>query len=288
MSSKCPSDTIRQRRKGTKLRASSKEGIAATGLASGLLLAALLARPVAVSADVPVFDRPQPAIFQDSELRSDGEHQYANLLQVQEALSLIDQDDAFLHRARHVLDVLVGQVAGIAPKFRTATWEVHVTRSPDVDGLSMSGGKLLIGETFASSYELTDPELAMVLAHEMAHVLADHVGETFAAAYAVAYTMLPRRPFPTLAALRGTLEADQGVKIRLGSLWRMQELEADSLGFLLAMRAGYRAEDLLGFFEKLAQRDAGNEQGLAPTHPSGATRLLHARAIKVLVEAKLL
>jgi Zn-dependent protease with chaperone function len=260
----------------------------ATRLASGLLLAALLVRSVTVSADVPVFDRPQPAIFQDAELRSDGERRYANLLQTQEALGLIDQDGVLLHRARNVLNVLVGQVATLAPMFRSAMWEVHVTRSPDVDGLSMSGGKLLIGEAFVGRYELTEPELAMVLAHEMAHVLADHVGETFAAAYAVAYKMLPRQPFPSLVAVRGTLEADQSVKIQLGSLWRMQELEADSLGLLLAIRAGYRAEDLLGFFEKLARLDAGGEQDFAPTHPSAATRLLHVRAIKVLVEAKLL
>jgi predicted Zn-dependent protease len=270
------------------LRTSSGTGIAGAGLASGLVLAALLARSAAVNADVPVFDRPQPAIFQVADVRLDGERHYARLVQMQRTLGLIDQDDLLLRRVRHVLDILVGQVAAVAPQFPAATWDVHVTRSPDVDGVSMSGGKLLVGEAFARGYDLSDPELAMVLAHEMAHVLADHFGETFAEAYAAAYTMLPRRPFPSLVAVRGTLEADPMVRIRLGPLWRMQELEADSLGFLLATRAGYRAEELLGFFEKLARLEAGAKRDFASTHPDGATRLLHARAIKVLVEANLL
>ena len=178
----------------------------------------------------------------------------------------------------------------MAPDFPDVRWEVHVTRAADVDGIAMGGGKLLIGERFIEDYRLTDGELAMVVAHEVAHVLGNHVGETYSEAYSVAYRMLPKQPFRSLDAVRGTLETDYRIRSGLGMLARMQELEADALGYVLAVRAGYRGTELLGFFAKIAAADDERPRASfgADTHPGGATRLLHARAVKLLVEAGLL
>jgi predicted Zn-dependent protease len=251
-----------------------------------IAMLALLLAPLA-RAEVPLFDRPQAATFNAAEVYRDGDLRYARLLRQLRSANLIERDDGLDRRVQRLFDGLVRHVADVAPDARALHWEVHVTRAADIDGMSMGSGKILVGRNFIESFALDDAGLAMVLAHEMAHVLANHAAETYSAAYDLAYTMLPRRPFATVDAVRGTLDADYSVRSRLGFLSRMQELEADSLGYVLAVRAGYRGADLLRFFDELAARDDARSPTPA-SHPDGATRRLYARAMKLLVDAGLI
>jgi predicted Zn-dependent protease len=71
----------------------------------------------------------------------------------------------------------------------------------------------------------------------------------------------------------------------MGPLARMQELEADALGLLLAIRSGYPPTELVGFYQKLADQDdvAGVSQTVS--HPMGAVRLHYAKAVVQLIDA---
>jgi predicted Zn-dependent protease len=132
---------------------------------------------------------------------------------------------------------------------------------------------------------LSDSELAMVLAHEMAHVLGHHHNEALSNAFILAFRHLPKTPVPFVALAVSAVQANPGILVAMQPLARMQELEADALGLLLASRAGYPIDELVGFYRKLAsQTDAG---GIAETtsHPSGAARLHHANAMSTVIDA---
>jgi predicted Zn-dependent protease len=81
------------------------------------------------------------------------------------------------------------------------------------------------------------------------------------------------------------MQANPGLVLGMGPLTRMQELEADALGLLLASRAGYPTAELVRFFEKLADKDGAAGVSESSTHPSGAIRLLYAKAVSQLIGA---
>jgi predicted Zn-dependent protease len=130
-----------------------------------------------------------------------------------------------------------------------------VTSDPAVAAFCMAGGKILVGSEFVKSLDLSDGELAMLLAHEMAHALADH-----------------RRP-----VARRDMDIDPAEEVRLARMAMEQEVEADGIGMRLAHRAGWPAASLVGFFEKLAvHRGAGS---FSSSHPPSDARIAAAREV---------
>jgi len=81
---------------------------------------------------------------------------------------------------------------------------------------------------------------------------------------------------------------DFGLQLRLGRLWRMQELEADALGLVLARNAGWPAQDLLSFVDRLVADERDEAAPLAATHPSASTRRQYACVVSELYDAALI
>jgi predicted Zn-dependent protease len=250
------------------------------------LLVTLLWVVDAARADVPIFDRPQPEVFQDGEVRRDGDRRYDRMLSRARAAQALDTDADELARVRRLLRPLIDEAVKLRPELATLSWEIHIADLPNMGASAMAGGKLLVGQSLLaqSGRPLTDGEVTMVLAHEVAHVFAGHHGESLAAAF----NAMPRKPFPRVDAVSGSLDADFGLALRMRGLWRMQELEADALGIVLARNAGWPAKDLLAFFDRLIvdERDEGMQLGT--THPSASTRRQYAAVANLLYDSALL
>ena len=146
---------------------------------------------------------------------------------------------------------------------------------------------MLVGLPFIQGMHLTDSELAMVLAHEMAHVLGHHHNEALSSAFIFAFRNLPRKPVPFVGLAISAVRENRGVYFEMGPLARMQEFEADALGLLLASRAGFPIAELIGFYAKLASQDDADGASGTASHPSGAARLHYANAMKQLIDARM-
>lgn len=181
--------------------------------------------------------------------------QYRRILEVLAAAQRLDGDQALLERVRRILMGLARAAAATDPATAEWEWEAHITNDPGVDALCVAGGKVLIGSGFVARLELDDAELATLIAHEAGHAIADH-----------------RHPAPS-----GPMEMDVSERLRLLDIAFRREREADETGMRLAHRAGWPAEGIVRFYEKLAASQA--QATYSSTHPHAASRLEHAREI---------
>jgi predicted Zn-dependent protease len=156
----------------------------------------------------------------------------------------------------------------------------HHQRS-DIDALCMAGGKILVSSAFVRQLALTDGELGTLLAHEVAHVVAEHPRETFSEAM-----LLNRLPAVPLEVVMARLDSDLSLQIRLAGLSSLQESEADQLGMMLAHRAGWAAADMVSFYRKLA----GSEQSalVSSAYPATASRVSMAQGMARLLTTELI
>jgi predicted Zn-dependent protease len=123
--------------------------------------------------------------------------------------------------------------------------------------------------------KLDDGELAVLLAHEVAHIVAEHERETLSEALLDSHRDLP------LDVVDERLASDIPLQLRLSKLSAIQEREADQLGMLMAFRAGWPCSAMLRFYAKLAEDSAGPT--LLASHPSGTTRLSLAKGMSRLL-----
>ena len=104
----------------------------------------------------------------------------------------------------------------------------------------------------------TDDEIATVLGHEIAHVLAHHGEARISASGLAALTMIPTLPFILGALVVGELYVLAVPPMAVGtlvllSLTRQQGTEADDMGMLLMTEAGFNPTAAESFGIKMAK-----------------------------------
>lgn len=184
----------------------------------------------------------------------------------------LDNDPMILHKVRRITSHLIAQAIRLKPAAANWPWEIHVTSDREVDAYSMAGGKLLVGTCFIKNNNLSDAELTVALAHEIGHVIAEHVREQVSAA-ARFNTSVPLHTLK-VADVINAMQSDLSVFLRLQPLSRLQEMEADDIGIELAARVGTPPVAVVSFYSKIARGD--NDQSLFNTHGSVAQRVKFA------------
>jgi predicted Zn-dependent protease len=153
------------------------------------------------------------------------------------------------------------------------SWEVVVFESNDVNAFALPGGKIGV-YTGLLGVAKTQDQLAAVIGHEIAHVLARHSNERVSTAYTAqaALTVMSETAVasPHLMALMG-LGAQVGILMPFG---RAQESEADLIGLDLMARAGFDPRQAITLWQNMgAARRNGAPPEFLSTHPSDATRI---------------
>lgn len=220
-------------------------------------------------AEVPVTGRIQHMRFTDSQVQATAAQTYHNELSRLVAQGKLDTDKASLLRVRHLCSHLIAQAVQLKPVAANWPWEVHITSDPQVAAYSMAGGKILVGTHFIDSYRLNDNELAIALAHEIGHVIAEHVREQMS----LAASFEPEVPNRTVQIddVMNSMQSDISVYFRLQPLSRLQELEADDIGIELAARAGIAPSAVVSFYNKLTRNDT--MQSVFDTHGPSSQRV---------------
>ncbi|MGF1908546.1 M48 family metallopeptidase [Vibrio kasasachensis] len=158
-------------------------------------------------------------------------------------------------------------------------WEVVVFDSEQVNAFALPGGKIGVYTGLLEVAENED-QLATVIGHEIAHVLADHSNER------LSQSQLANTGLQITSVALGASEYAQyqqvtmsalGLGLQVGVLLpygRTQESEADIVGLDLMAKAGFDPRESVTLWYNMAQASKGQQPPeLLSTHPSHSTRI---------------
>ncbi|WP_411990844.1 M48 family metallopeptidase [Agarivorans sp. DSG3-1] len=162
-------------------------------------------------------------------------------------------------------------------------WEVVVFDSEQVNAFALPGAHIGVYTGLIQVAETPD-QLATVIGHEIAHVLAEHSNErlsqnqiagigTAVAAVAIGVSDDVKHKGAAMAALG--LGVQYGVLLPYG---RTQESEADVMGLDLMASAGFDPQASVTLWQNMAKAGGGSIPEFLSTHPSNKTRIADLEA----------
>ena len=243
------------------------------------LLALALAGLAAGCATVPVTGRQQLTIVPTGELVAMGEQSYEQLLAESDVVTsgpeagrvervgwrIAESTERFLRERE------------MTAELEQYEWRFNLIRDDAANAFCMPGGRIGV---FTGMLEIaeTDDQLAVVLAHEVAHAVANHsnermsqmlVAELGGRALSEALNEEPARTQELAMAAYG-LGAQFGVLLPYS---RRHESEADRIGLILMAQAGYDPRAALGFWREMAGQSGPQPPEFLSTHPHPDTRI---------------
>jgi predicted Zn-dependent protease len=159
-------------------------------------------------------------------------------------------------------------VAAIDARFAKASWRAILINDFGYGAAAFPGETILVDATFVRTLQLDDDELALILAHEAAHVLAGHAAVKLS--FMAEFLGKEKVPTARTALLEFLAKDDYAAAYRPTAL--LQEREADAVGAAIFFAAGYDSHRALRVFDKLAALES-REDGQAPdSHDAAAVR----------------
>ncbi|MGO2341259.1 M48 family metallopeptidase [Vibrio litoralis] len=213
--------------------------------------------------------RSQVILFSDSEMSQLGAQSFEQMKQ-EENVSKDTKVNAYVTCVANAITKQVPKQASFEQ------WEVVVFDSDQVNAFALPGGKIGV-YTGLLKVATNQDQLATVLGHEVAHVLANHGNERMSRSqitntgmqvtdFALAGTEYKEM---TMSALG--LGVEYGINLPYG---RTQETEADIMGIDLMAKAGFDPQQSIQLWKNMAKASGGNQPPeLLSTHPSHDTRI---------------
>ncbi|MEM7516267.1 MAG: M48 family metallopeptidase [Planctomycetota bacterium] len=156
-------------------------------------------------------------------------------------------------------------------------WEVVLIDGPQtVNAFALPGGKMAVYTGILPVAE-NETGLAVVMGHEIGHVLARH-GTQRVTAQGLGSTAIS-----LLLNGNGQALATTVFGVLANGYGRSQELEADHIGLILMAKAGYDPRAAAAFWTRMTAGSSGGPPEWLSTHPAGETRV--AQIEKLLPEA---
>lgn len=234
------------------------------------VLAASLLAALAACATTPT-GRSQMILVSDGEIERMG----ATAFEKMRTSEKPSRDAAMNRRADCVTRAIIAQ---LEPDWRKRAWEVQVFEDAALNAFALPGGKVGVN-TGLMRFVSNDDELAVVIGHEIAHVVfrhgAERVSQQFAAGAAMelvnAYVGSKGSPAGSqqVLALLG-IGAQVGVMLPFS---RKHEREADVYGQRLMAQAGYNPAAAATLWQRMAKQESGPRPPLLlSTHPDPSAR----------------
>ena len=162
-------------------------------------------------------------------------------------------------------------VAVLPPPWNTQQWEVQIIDDNTANAFALPGGRIGVNQGMFKVASNQD-QLAVVLGHELSHVVARHgaerVSDNMAAQAAVTagsiYAGTRGGDAGNVAALLGA-GATVGVLLPFS---RTQESEADTLGQRYMAKAGFDPRAAVTLWEKMEKQGSGGTPAFLSTHPA--------------------
>jgi metalloendopeptidase OMA1, mitochondrial len=173
-------------------------------------------------------------------------------------------------------------VAGSGAAAKDFDWQVSLVQSPQVNAFCLPGGKIVV-YTGILPVANTEPYLATVLGHEMAHATSRHGAQrvfeqnlTQTAMMGIAGS-LSDMDYEKQRAMMGALGAGAQYGV-LMPFSRNHESEADHIGLIYMARAGYDPRESINFWRRMEHSSQSQPPEFLSDHPSHGTRIQQLEA----------
>ncbi len=232
---------------------------------------------------VPITGRKQVNMLPESELMSMSLTQYDQVLSESYVVGDYDERTQQVKRvgkkiseACHAFLKEQGQLNRV----EGFQWEFNLIENDVINAWCMPGGKVAF---YTGILPVCQDEagIAVVMGHEVAHAVARHGNERMSNQMLVAMggigIALALNEKPTLT--RDLFLLSYGVGSQLGVLAfsRNHESEADKMGLVFMIRAGYDPESAISFWQRMSSQGGGKPPELLSTHPSDERRVQEIR-----------
>jgi len=175
-------------------------------------------------------------------------------------------------------------------------WGFWTIVNSEINARAVPGGSVFVHTGMIEFIGDNDDELAVVIGHEIAHIIARHSAEKISQRRVVAVTGGILGAVAIVASIAAGGDPSVGSEVQsavhsladLGILLpysRAQEIEADHIGAILMAKAGYDPRAAITFWRRIAAEPAGGRRHIAflSTHPLDETRI--AALERVMPEA---
>jgi predicted Zn-dependent protease len=233
---------------------------------------------------VPITGREQLSLVSSEEIRTMSLDAYRDFLSKHEVIRGTPEAEQVKRVGRRIETAVERYFTdrNMSSRLRGYEWEFNLIKDPNENAWAMPGGKVAV---YTGILPITqgDEGLAVVMGHEIAHVVANHGSERMSqallaqmggAALGVALSNQPEQTQNLFAAAFG-LGAQVGFLLPYS---RIQESEADHLGLIFMAMAGYDPHEAVDFWQRMAaQKEGGSTPEFLSTHPTSAKRIQNIR-----------
>ncbi len=156
-------------------------------------------------------------------------------------------------------------------------WEFNLIQDKAKNAFAMPGGKVVVFDGILPVAQ-NETGLAVVMGHEIAHVIANHGNERMSQGLLAQMggmalnVALSQKPAQTQQLFMTAF----GVGAQVGFLLpysRLQESEADHLGLIFMAIAGYDPRAAVDFWKRMSAGGGAAPPEFLSTHPAGQTRI---------------
>jgi predicted Zn-dependent protease len=166
-------------------------------------------------------------------------------------------------------------ISVLPPPWNTQQWEVQIVDDDTANAFALPGGRIGVNKGMFKLANNQD-QLAVVLGHELSHVVARHGAERVSDNMATQAAVAAGTAY---AGTRGTntgyVAAALGLGAQVGILLpfsRTQESEADTLGQRYMAQAGFDPRAAVTLWQKMGAQGGSKPPAFLSTHPSTGNR----------------
>jgi predicted Zn-dependent protease len=218
-------------------------------------------------------ERKQQMLVPSETIEQGAAQAYEQELKTARDKGVLNTDQAQLARVTTIARRIVAATPAFRADAQTWKWQFNVQKTPELNAYCMPGGRIMVYTGLMEKMQLSDAELATVLAHEVAHALREHTRERVSRAYAQQLVL------SGAAAVTGVSDSTANVANMVAEVTfqlpfgRDQESEADRIGLELMARAGYDPNAALTLWKKMAAAETSGTPKFLSTHPSPKDRI---------------
>jgi predicted Zn-dependent protease len=219
-------------------------------------------------------DRKQQMLVPSATIEEGAAQAYETELKAARDKGVLNTDKAQLARVTTIAKRIVAATPNFRADAASWNWQFNVQKTKDLNAYCMPGGRIMVYSGLIETLDLTDAELATVIAHEVAHALREHTRERVSRAYGQQLVL------SGVAAVTGVSESTADIANMVAQVTfqlpfgRDQESEADIIGLELMARAGYDPRAAITLWNKMGKADqGGGTPKFLSTHPSNKDRV---------------
>nr|WP_246392745.1 M48 family metallopeptidase [Halomonas organivorans] len=216
--------------------------------------------------------RSQLALVPDTLMAQLGERSFAQLRERRPTV----QDSAIDRRVQCVADAVVEAARRHYPEVEMPeAWEVVVFDDAAPNAFALPGGRIGVHSGLLRVAESPD-QLAAVIGHEVAHVLADHGNERLTQQLGIKAALLVVGLVSEGELAGEPLMRALGIGARLGislPFSRTHEEEADLMGLEIMAAAGFEPGESVALWRNMAAAGGGQPPEFLSTHPAHDSRI---------------